>query len=504
MREVGPSAHGRSRPDARRSERDSSSGLSVLVTGATGYVGGRLLERLLDRGERVRVLVRDAERARARQWADQVEIVEADLLDRTSLEEALEGVDVAYYLVHSMCSGDDFERADRCAAENFVAAGRHLRQVIYLGGIMPMPLPGRRMSQHLSSRGEVGEILREGLPTTELRAGPVIGSGSASFEMVRYLTERLPVMVAPKWILNEVQPIAVRDALSYLVATLGRDDALGVIDIGTNPLTFREMMARYGQIRGLPRVILPLPVLAPKLAALWVGLVTPIPNCLAVPLVEGVVQSVLGDMRRARMLFPEIEPMAYEEAVRLAVRRTEDGEMATRWSVAGGAADPKVRLVDEEGVVREVRTRLVQADSEHVFRAFSSLGGERGWRVWGWAWSVRGLLDQLVGGPGLRRGRRDPEVLYPGEALDFWRVEEYRPPFLLRLRAEMKVPGRAWLQFEAVSEGGATRLVQTAFFVPTGFLGWLYWYATYPLHAWIFSDLVDALARDAESLVHGA
>lgn len=475
--------------------------MKVLITGATGYVGGRLLERLLDRDVDLRVLVRDADRAKARSWSDQVEVVEADLLDRASLARALEGVDVAYYLVHSMCTGDDFAEMDRRAARNFVAEGQHLRQVIYLGGIAPGG--NRSPSEHLSSRNEVGRILREGLPTTELRAGPIIGGGSASFEMVRYLTERLPAMVAPKWILNEVQPIAVRDALSYLVAALGRDDALGVIDVGTEPLTFKEMMQRYAEVRGLPRLIVPVPVLAPRLAALWVGLVTPIPNCLAVPLVEGVVEPVIGDTTRAETLFPDIHPIAYRDAVARALARTEAGEVVTRWSVAGGAPDPKVELVDKEGVVREVRTRVVHAPQAAVFRAFSSLGGERGWRVWGWAWGLRGALDQLVGGPGLRRGRRDPDVLYPGEALDFWRVEEYRPHSLLRLRAEMKVPGRAWLQFEALSEESGTRLVQTAFFAPTGFLGWLYWYGIYPFHALIFSDMVDAIAADAVTLAAG-
>lgn len=470
------------------------------MTGATGYVGGRLLEQLLDHDVELRVLVRDADRARSRSWSDRVEIAEGNLLDRGSLSRALEGVDVAYYLVHSMCAGDDFAEVDRRAAQNFVAVGGHLRQVVYLGGIAPDESTDRDHSDHLSSRNEVGEILRAGLPTTELRAGPIIGGGSASFEMVRYLTERLPAMIAPRWILNEVRPVAIRDALSYLVAALGRDDALGIIDIGTDPLTFKEMMEGYAEIRGLPRIIVPVPVLAPKLAALWVGLVTPIPNCLAVPLVEGVVQPVLGDVSRSRTLFPEIEPIPYREAVSRALARTEAGEVVTRWSVAGGGRDREVGLVDREGIVRDVRTRLVDAAPHQLFRAFTSLGGARGWRVWSWAWEIRGALDQLVGGPGLRRGRRDPEVLYPGEALDFWRVEEYRPDSLLRLRAEMKVPGRAWLQFEAIPEASGTRLVQTAFFAPTGFLGWLYWYGIYPFHAVIFSDLVDAIAADAEAM----
>jgi uncharacterized protein YbjT (DUF2867 family) len=475
--------------------------MKVLVTGATGYVGGLLVERLLDAGHEIRVLARSRAGAESRTWASRVEIAEGDLMDRDTLPEALEGVQAAYYLVHSMCSGDDFAERDRRAAHNFVAAAGHLEQVVYLGGIRPPDGPAQANSKHLKSRAEIGEILREGLPTTELRAGPVIGGGSASFEMVRYLTERLPAMIAPKWILNEVQPIGIDDTLAYLVAVLGRSDTLGVIDVGAEPLTFRDMMLKYAGIRGLPRVIVPLPVLAPKLAALWVGFVTPIPNCLAVPLVEGVVRPVVGDTSRARALFPNIVPMSYGKAVSRAIAVTEAGEVVTRWSLSGGDSAPRVQLEDREGVVREVRTRVVEATPEHVFRAFSSLGGERGWRVWEWAWALRGAVDQVLGGPGLRRGRRHPEVLYPGEALDFWRVEEYRPPSVLRLRAEMKVPGKAWLQFEAIPEGSHTRLVQTAFFAPTGFLGWLYWYGIYPIHKKIFSDLVDALAADAVEAV---
>jgi uncharacterized protein YbjT (DUF2867 family) len=451
--------------------------MKILVTGATGYIGGRVIERLLEEGHQVRVLTRDYDRALARPWGDRVEIHVGDLLSPEPLEAPLRDVDVAYYLVHSMYGGADFAEQDRRAAQNFVTAGHKLKQVIYLGGIVPRSTGDSAGSLHLRSRAEVGAILRDGLPTTEFRAGPIIGSGSASFEMVRYLTERLPAMIAPRWILNQVQPIGVSDVLEYLIAALGRSDALGVIDVGSDPVSFRQMMMIYAASRGLPRLI------------------TPIPNALAVPLVEGVVEPVVGDRQRARSLFPEIEPMPYEATVRLALERIRGDEVETRWTFSG--QDDGVRLVDREGVAREVRSRWVGADIESTFRAFSSLGGRRGWRVWNWAWKIRGLLDQLVGGPGLRRGRRHPEQVYPGEAIDFWRVEEVRAPFILRLRAEMKVPGKAWLQFEAAEEGEGTRLVQTAFFAPTGFFGWAYWYGIYPLHSLIFSDLVNAVADDA-------
>jgi len=469
----------------------------ILVTGATGYVGGRLVPRLLERGERVRVLVRDARRIRGRPWGEEVEVHEGDLLEPETLAPALEGAGSVYYLVHSMTAGDDFAERDRRAAVHLATAAREAgppELLVYLGGLVP---DGEEIaSEHLESRAEVGAVLRDRLPTTEFRAGPIIGSGSASFEMVRYLTERLPAMVAPRWILNRVRPIAIRDVLSYLVSALDREP-LGVVEIGADTPTFRRMMQTYAEVRGLRRIILPVPVLAPALAARWVGLVTPISNRLAVPLVRGVVQPVTGDTSRARRLFPGIDPVRYREAVELALESLREGEVETRWSGAFGAA-PTYELRDSEGLVRECRSRPVKASREATFRAFAVLGGERGWRVWSLAWRLRGLLDQLVGGPGLRRGRRDPEELLEGEALDFWRVERVRPPELLRLKAEMKLPGRAWLEWRTEPAEGGARLVQTAIFAPRGLGGLVYWYGLYPLHRVIFSQLADALVRDAE------
>lgn len=469
--------------------------MRVLVTGATGYIGGRLVRRLLAQGHWVRVLVRDPKRVTGRPWADAVEVVTGDLMDARSLAPAVDRVDAAYYLVHSMCTGRDWEVRDRRAAHTFVNAARGIRRVVYLGGLQPGP--GRPVaSAHLRSRGEVGRILREGLPTLEFRAGPVIGSGSGSFEMVRYLTERLPVMVGPSWILNRVQPIGVRPLLEYLVAAL-EHTAVGVVDLGDGPLSFRDMLLQYAEVRGLKRIIVTVPpLLPPSFAGPIVGLFTPIPNCLAVPLVEGIVRPVLADGQRARELFPDITPMSYADAVSLALQRVGEGRVLTRWSgaLAGGST---YKFEDREGIAVEVRSRWVRASQDAVYRAFASLGGSRGWRVWRWAWWIRGIIDQMLGGPGLRRGRRHPVDLQPGEAVDFWRVEEARPPEILRLRAEMKVPGMAWLQWEAFPEGKGTRLVQRAFFSPTGFWGAAYWYGLYPLHSRIFSALVKALAKDA-------
>jgi uncharacterized protein YbjT (DUF2867 family) len=468
--------------------------MRVLVTGATGYIGGRLVPRLLARGHEVRVLARSPDRVSGRAWADDVEVCAGDLERPDTLGAAFEGMDAAYYLVHQMDAGKGFPERERRAAENFAEAAQGVSRVIYLGGLQPR---GERASSHLSSRATVGEVLRDRLPTLELRAGPVVGSGSASFEMVRYLTERLPAMVAPRWVLNPVQPVAVRDVLSYLELGLERD-VTGVVDIGTDPLTFREMMLEFARVRGLKRIIVPVPVLAPKLAALWVGLVTPISNRLAVPLIEGVIHPVLADTERARREFPEVEPLEYAEAVRLALQRIVDRAVSTRWSDTLGSA-PSFELTSQEGLIREVRSCRTYVEPERVFDAFSSLGGDRGWLFWDWAWRVRGLMDSVVGGPGLRRGRRHPTEALPGDAIDFWRVEAVEPPRLMRLRAEMKVPGRAWLQWEAVPEDDGTTLVQTALFEPYGLSGQLYWNLLYPVHKVMFSGLVRRIANLAGS-----
>ncbi|MGZ8869251.1 MAG: DUF2867 domain-containing protein [Thermoanaerobaculia bacterium] len=465
--------------------------MRLLVTGATGYVGGRLIPHLLAAGYTVRVLVRDASRIAGRPWLSRVEVAVGDVLDRDSVARALEGVDQAYYLVHSMMAAG-FEETDRRAATSFAAAAPPtLRKVIYLGGLLPR---GEQRSKHLRSRAEVGAILARSLPVLELRAGPVIGSGSASFEMVRYLTERLPAMVAPRWIDNSVQPIAVGDVLRYLVEAASLEET-GVVEIGADVLTFRSMMQTYASVRGLRRFIVPVPVLAPRVAGLWVGLVTPIPNSLAVPLIEGIVEPVLADTTRARQLMPGIEPVRYRDAVVAALSRDE--EVETRWSGALHRSG-EVERTDGEGAMREVRTVGTSASPHRLFESFTSLGGSRGWRVWNAAWWLRGLLDRMVGGPGLRRGRRHPHRLLAGEALDFWRVEAIVSDRLLRLRAEMKLPGSATLQWEVEEDGERSRLVQTALFVPRGLWGALYWYGLYPIHALIFSDLAHAIAKEAE------
>jgi hypothetical protein len=352
-------------------------------------------------------------------------------------------------------------------------------------------------SEHQLSRLEVGEILRGSLPTTELRAGPIIGSGSGSFEMIRYLSERVPIVIGPRAMLNTVQPIAIRDVLSYLLLALDHTPG-GVIEIGgADHPSFKEMIRQYAEVRRLHRAVLCLPLpFAPALVASWVDIVTPVPRELAAPLLSGIRCPVVAHPKRATTLFPQIVPITYRRAVELALERIEQGRVETRSGALGRG--PTYELHDWEGMVREVRSRFVAAPPERVFRVCSSIGGDRGWLVWKWAWSARGLVDKLLGGPGLRRGRRDPNDLLPGEALDFWRVEIVDRPHLLRLRAEMRVPGRAWLQWEMHPEEGGTRLIQSALFMPRGLWGTLYWDALYFIHGRIFSALVNAIGSDAE------
>jgi uncharacterized protein YbjT (DUF2867 family) len=469
--------------------------MKILVTGATGYIGGRLVPLLLEAGHEVRVLVRDPSRVQGRPWSSKVDVFTGDLLKLSSLEHALDGIDASYYLVHSMLAGSDFEERDREAAKNYTLAGKKVLKTIYLGGLVPK---NRKASRHLQSRTEVGQILRDSLAVTEFRAGPVIGSGSASFEMLRYLTERLPVMITPKWVLNLVQPIAIRDVLSYLKAALDVP-ASRVVEIGGERLTFKKMMEVFSESRGLHRVIIPVPLLAPKLAARWVGFVTPIPNSMAVPIIEGITESVVADTKKAEELFPNVRPMPFQKAVRLSLERTNQLLTETHWSDALRTRNELPRLHDEEGMIRESRSVHVDSTPELVFHEFMSLGGDEGWLKWEWAWKIRGGIDRMLGGPGLRRGRRNPHNAYPGESIDFWRVEAVEAPHLLRLHAEMKLPGNAWIEWETRPEGSGSRLVQTAFFSPKGLGGFIYWYGLYPIHTVIFGSLIRAIAERAEA-----
>jgi len=477
----------------------------ILVTGATGYVGGRLVPRLVEAGHRVRVLARDPARLAGRPWIRRVEVVKGDVLAPETLRAAMHGVSAAYYLVHSMGGAAGFHERDLAAAANFAAAARAagVARIVYLGGLGD---PEAGLSDHLRSRQATGGRLREaGVPVTEFRAAVIVGSGSLSFEMIRYLTERLPAMICPRWVYQRIQPIAVRDVIAYLEAALRTPESAGkIVEIGgADVVTYRDMMLGYARLRGLRRWLVPVPVLTPRLSSHWVHWMTPVPSGIARPLVEGLRNEVVVRDDAARRLFPGIQPLSYVEGLALALATLDRGGIETAWSDALSTSQgdaPPVLLSTHEGMIIERRQLAVDLPPEALFRSFCGLGGARGWLYANWAWRLRAMVDRLAGGVGLRRGRRDPDTLRAGDALDFWRVEAVEAPALLRLRAEMKVPGRAWLQFEARPAPGGSLLVQTAFFAPRGLSGLLYWYALYPFHAAIFGNLIRKVAERARGL----
>ncbi|MGW4383952.1 SDR family oxidoreductase [Kitasatospora sp. NPDC004531] len=488
--------------------------MRCLVTGASGYVGGRLVPELLAGGHQVRCLVREPSRLRDHPWRSAVEVVAGDVTRPQTLDGPFDGVDVAYYLVHSLGTGADFEAVDRAAARAFgqAAARAGVKRIVYLGGLVPREVPEARLSPHLRSRVATGRALREGgVAVTELRAAVVIGSGSASFEMLRHLTERLPVMVAPRWVDTRIQPIAVRDVLRCLVgaAELPQLPATDrVFDIGgPEVLTYRAMMQRYARLAGLRRrLIVSVPVLTPGLSALWVGLVTPVPGALARPLVESLRHQVVCAESDLAQWIPDPPggAIGFDRSVELALRRIRDDEVATRWSSAslpGAPSDPLPTDPDWAGgsLYQDVRERHVDADPAALWRVVEGIGGTNGWYSFPLAWSVRGLLDRLAGGVGLRRGRRSPGRLRVGDSLDFWRVEEIEPGRLLRLRAEMRLPGRAWLELAVTPEGNGARYRQRALFHPHGLPGHAYWWSVAPFHAIVFGGMARNIAHRTET-----
>jgi len=478
---------------------------NILVTGATGYIGGRLIPELLDSPHPVRALVRDPKRLQGRPWRDEVEVVQADVLEPATLPAAMENIEAAYYLIHSMSSSGDFHQRDLDAAANFgrAAAQGGVKRIIYLGGLGD---PQTDLSHHLESRQATGrELAQHGVPVTEFRAAIIVGSGSISFEMIRYLTERLPVMICPQWVFTRVQPIAIRDVIDYLSSCLEKPSTTGeIIEIGGEDiLTYGEMMKTYAEIRGLKRFLIPVPVLTPRLSSHWVHWMTPVSASIIRPLIEGLKNEVILRSQQAQELFPEIQPLSYREAVQEALDNLNADQVETRWSDALSSSQgdrSPVQLKTQEGMILERRELEVGAAPRDVYRVLTRLGGDRGWLYFNWAWHFRGFVDRLLGGSGLRRGRRDPEELRCGDAVDFWRVEAVEPNRSLRLRAEMKLPGQAWLEFQTLpAQDQTTRLVQIAYFAPKGLAGFLYWYALYPAHSLIFSGLIRRIQEQAES-----
>ena len=485
-----------------------------LVTGASGYIGGRLVPQLLAAGYGVRCVVRDPDKLRDVPWREDVEVVRGDVLDATSMRNACRGVDVLYYLVHSL-SQTNFAAMDRQAAliSSRAASDADVSRIVYLGGVHP---DERDLSEHLGSRAEVANVLLRGdVPTVALQAAVIIGSGSASFEMLRYLTERLPVMVTPSWVRNRVQPIAIRDVLHYLVQAArlpaGHNRTFDVG--GPEVLTYSAMMQRYAAVAGLPRrIMVPVRVLSPRLSSHWINIVTPVPKSIGGPLIESLIhEAVCADHDIHEHIAPPAEGLTgYEGAVERALHKVRHAQVQTRWSDASPAdapADPLPSDPDWAGgsAYTDTRVRHSEVPPAEVWRVIRGIGGVRGWYSFPLAWAARGWADRLLGGVGLRRGRRDPDQLRVGDALDWWRVEELRDGRLLRLRAEMKVPGQAWLELSvSPAEGGGSEYRQRAVFVPSGLAGQLYWWSVAPFHGIVFDGMARNVLRTAQKNHHGA
>ena len=470
----------------------------TLLTGASGYVGGRLRRALEAGGRPLRCMARRPEYLRSRVAAG-TEVVAGDVLDPDSLVGALNGVHTAYYLIHSMASTRDYAENDRKGAESFAKAARDagVCRIIYLGGLGQ----GERLSRHLASRQEVGRILREsGIPTTEFRASIVIGSGSLSFELVRALVEKLPAMVTPSWVDTPTQPIGIEDLVAYLVAALDLSARESIIyEIGgPDRVSYGDLMREYGRLRGLRRVMVPVPLLTPRLSSLWLALVSPVYAHVGRELIEGVKnETVVHDDHALRHF--TVRPRGIREVLARALVNEDVGFAATRWSDALSSQRAPRGWGGVKFGSRRVDSRAAWVDRtpEEAFRPISQIGGEAGWYYGNPLWRLRGLLDIAVGGPGLRRGRRDPQSVMVGDALDFWRVEEFEPGRLLRLAAEMRLPGRAWLQFEVTPEAGGSLIRQTALFDPVGVGGLLYWYGLWGIHQFVFAGMLRSIVRAA-------
>ena len=471
---------------------------TILLTGATGYVGGRLLAELEAKGHRVRCLARRPEFLAGR-VGPATEVVAGDCLKPETLGTALAGVDTAFYMVHSMGSTGDFEEQDRAAATNFGRAAHDagVRKIVYLGGLGDQ---SDALSRHLQSRQETGKRLREsGVPVIELRASVILGSGSLSFELIRALVERLPIMICPRWVRAKAQPIAIEDIVAYLEESLALPATSGIFEIGgADCVSYEGIMREYARQRGLRRFLIFVPVLTPRLSSLWLGLTTPVYARVGRKLIESIRNSTIVTNPSALRAF-SVRPMGLREAIERAIRKEDNDFTSTRWSDASssgassrtwGGTKFGSRLVD-------TRTAFVPVDRRAAFAPIRRIGGERGWYYANWLWRLRGFGDLVLGGVGVRRGRPHPDQLRVGDALDFWRVEAYEPDRRLRLVAEMKLPGRAWLELEVSDADGGSIIHQTAVFDPAGLWGLVYWYAVYPLHARIFKGMLAAIATRA-------
>ena len=477
----------------------------ILLTGATGYIGGRLLTALQAAGRPVRCLARRPEFLSSR-VGPETEVMQGDCLESSSLRRCFDGIETAYYLVHSMGSATDFETQDRAAATHFgqAASEAGVARIVYVGGLGS---GSDVLSKHLRSRHETGEVLREsGIPVVEFRSSIVLGSGSLSFELIRALVERLPVMICPSWVRTPTQPIAIEDLVSYLMGVLDQPiQGSQVFEIGgADRVSYRDIMLEYGRQRGLRRHLIPVPLLTPRLSSLWLGLTTPVYARVGRKLVESLRNPTIVHDDSARTAFG-VRTMGLRDAIARAIINEDAEFAATRWSDAVSAAGSRPVWGGVRVGTRLVDSRSIEVDvpPQQAFEPIRRIGGQRGWYYLNWLWRVRGAIDLLLGGVGMRRGRRDPEELAVGDTLDWWRVETYNRNTLLRLAAEMKLPGRAWLEYEvkARADGGST-IRQTAVFDPAGLLGLGYWYVIYPFHAAIFGGMLNSIATRAGASHH--
>ncbi|CAA6813951.1 MAG: Putative nucleoside-diphosphate-sugar epimerase [uncultured Sulfurovum sp.] len=469
--------------------------MKVLLTGANGYIGRRLKQTLLNEKVSLRLFVRNPKSVDPDL---EVEIAEGNTFDSDSLNRALKGVDVAYYLIHSL-QDKNYKELDRQSAQNFLDAAikQGVKRIVYLGGLGVK----EQASKHLLSRIETGEILSSQphkIETIWIRAGVIIGSGSSSFEIIRHLTEKLPLMVTPKWVKTLAQPIGVDDVISYLNASkdLNIEKNL-IVDIGSQKMTYKEMMLGCAHALGLRRWIFPLPILTINLSSYWLNFFTPVPYTVARSLIEGLSSEVLIQNNHAKEYFPQIHPISFESAVKKAIQNMEENQVFSRWSDAGGEHDQWEKHYKDDPASAVLMDRqsvkIGIIPKEIVYHTFTSIGGKEGWFGYNWLWEIRGIMDKMIGGAGLNRGRRDPHKLRIGESIDFWRVEDLSVNERLLLYAQMKVPGKAWLEFKIIED----ELIQTAYFYPRGLFGRLYWYVLVPIHYLVFRNMIKTILDKA-------
>ena len=473
--------------------------MKVLLTGSTGYIGRRLKQKLLDdESVELKLLVRN-KKTISPTILDKVEVIEGDTFNKEALKEALKDVEIAYYLIHSL-SNENYKDLDKISAQNFldVAEECGVKRIIYLGGL---GVKNEDTSEHLLSRIETGEILSssKSVQTIWLRAGVIIGSGSASFEIIRNLTEKLPVMTTPKWVDTKAQPIAVNDVLSYLHDSLylGVRENL-IVDIGSAQLSYKEMMEKTALALGLKRFLIPVPFMSINISSYWLNLFTPVPFTIAKALIEGLKSEVVIQNQNAKKYFPKIVPMSYEDAVKSAIKEIEENQVISRWNDKGDGVWEKIgqKEISKAIFIDRKEEDISNIEPSKVYQSFIGIGGDNGWFDFDFLWELRGIIDKLIGGVGLKRGRRSQCDLRISDCLDFWKVVDLKENERLLLYAQMKLPGSAWLEFKIQDN----KLIQSAYFYPKGVLGRLYWYALIPLHYFVFNNMIKSIVKKAKDL----